>query len=276
MLTPLACDRFSPPDAAVLPPQAALSGAPGSSDSPPVRKTAVKTLVTLATYNELENLPALVDAILAADPTLEVLVIDDNSPDGTGAWCEAKSVLETRLHCLHREGKLGLGSATIAGMRQAISENFDWVLNLDADFSHHPKYIPDILAARDEADVVIGSRYTQGGGVSGWPFKRKIMSQCVNWYARNLLGLPIRDCSGAFRCYRVSMLKRIDFGGIIAMGYAFQEEILWRMKLLGARFREVPIVFEDRRYGSSKINAKEARQALAVIARLGLKNWLGI
>ena len=275
MLTPLESNRFSSADQ-VAPP--VISGAlrQRTDSQEDKRNTAVKTLVTLATYNEFENLPPLLTEILEVDPTLEILVIDDNSPDGTGVWCQTQSLLEPRLHCLRREGKLGLGSATIAAMRYAIAEGFDWVLNMDADFSHHPRYIPSIMAAREKVDVVIGSRYVKGGGVSGWPLKRKIMSQCVNFYARNLLGLPLRDCSGAFRCYRTSVLKKIDFSGILAMGYAFQEEILWRMKMAGARFCEVPIVFEDRRYGTSKINMREARQALSVIARLGVKNWFGV
>lgn len=282
MLTPGVTSRFMTPlesdaSAVVLPAVRPGAEVPGvSAHSSPELSKPVKTLVTLATYNELENIPTLVDQLLASDPSLDLLVIDDNSPDGTGTWCEAKSILEPRLQCLHRAGKQGLGSATIAGMRHAIAERYDWVLNLDADFSHHPRFIPSLLAAREQADVVVGSRYVAGGGVQGWPWKRHWMSRAVNFYARTLLGLPLRDCSGAFRLYRVKLLERLDFGSMLAMGYAFQEEVLWRLKQVGARFVEVPIVFEDRRYGTSKINAKEARLALQIIARLGLKNWLGI
>jgi dolichol-phosphate mannosyltransferase len=150
------------------------------------------------------------------------------------------------------------------------------VLNMDADFSHHPRYIPAILAGMDSADVSIGSRYCPGGGTKDWPFKRRLMSWAVNTYARLLLGLKPKDTSGAFRCYRVSLLKRLEFGSIKSRGYTFQEEILWRLKRLGARMTETPIVFADRERGQSKINKQEAVGALVVICRLGITNWIGL
>jgi len=234
------------------------------------------TLVTLATYNEIENLPRLVDEIFAELPRVNLLVIDDNSPDGTGRWCE-----ERRLHCLHRSGKLGLGTATIAAMRYAVEHGYDQMLNMDADFSHHPRYLPDFLAGMTPpegppVDVMIGSRYIPGGGVEGWPLRRRIMSRCINLYTRWLLGLKIRDCSGAFRCYRCELLARLDFDKVRSHGYAFEEEILWHLKRLGARFGETPIVFADRRLGSSKIDSTEAVAALWTLFRLGLRNWLGL
>jgi dolichol-phosphate mannosyltransferase len=237
---------------------------------------AGRVLVTVATYNELENLPDLVDAIWEVAPQADVLVIDDNSPDGTGRWCDERSAAEPRLFCLHRAGKLGLGTATIAGMRYASEHGYDFVLNMDADFSHHPRYIPAILAAMDEADVAIGSRYCPGGGTEGWPLARRWMSWGVNTYARALLGLSPRDTSGAFRCYRAILLERLDFDAIVSRGYSFQEEILWRLKRLGARMVEVPIVFADRQRGHSKINKLEALAAIGILFRLGLKNWLGL
>jgi dolichol-phosphate mannosyltransferase len=232
--------------------------------------------VTVATNNELENLPALVDAIFAVAPQADLLVIDDNSPDGTGRWGDERAESDRRVHCLHRAGKLGLGTATIAGMRYAIERGYDLVLNLDADFSHHPRYIPDLLAAMDKADVTIGSRYVAGGGVKDWPLQRRLMSWGVNTYARVLLGLGPRDCSGAFRCYRVSLLAQLDFDAIRSRGYSFQEEILWRLKRVGARMVEVPILFADREKGVSKINRGEAVSALRILFRLGVKNWLGV
>ena len=235
-----------------------------------------RTLVTVATYNELENLPDLVEAVLAVAPDAEILVIDDNSPDGTGGWCDRRAKDEPRLHCLHRSGKLGLGTATIAGMQYAIEHHYDFVLNMDADFSHHPRYIPAILEAMECADVSIGSRYCPGGGVKDWPFKRRFMSWAVNTYARLFLGLVPRDTSGAFRCYRTSLLQKLDFSAIVSRGYSFQEEILWRLKRLGARMVETPIVFADRERGQSKINRAEALAALRIIFRLGVTNWLGI
>jgi dolichol-phosphate mannosyltransferase len=240
------------------------------------QRLPARTLVTVATYNELENLPDLVEAVLAVAPDAEILVIDDNSPDGTGGWCDRRAQDEPRLHCLHRSGKLGLGTATIAGMQYAIERGYDYVLNMDADFSHHPRYIPALLDAMDRADVAIGSRYCRGGGVKDWPFQRRFMSWAVNTYARLLLGLAPRDTSGAFRCYRTSLLQKLDFASVVSRGYSFQEEILWRLKRLGARMVETPIVFADRERGQSKINRAEALAALRIIFRLGLTNWLGV
>jgi dolichol-phosphate mannosyltransferase len=176
------------------------------------------------------------------------------------------------MHCLHRPGKLGLGTATIAGMRYAIEHGYDLLLNMDADFSHHPRYIPALLAGMEQADVTIGSRYVAGGGVKDWPLSRRLMSWGVNTYARLLLGLSPRDCSGAFRCFRMELLKKIDFDSIRSRGYSFQEEILWHLKRAGARFAETPILFADRERGQSKINSREALSALWIIFRLGVKN----
>ena len=247
-----------------------------SMSSGVTQRMPARTLVTVATYNEIDNLPDLVEAILAVVERADILVIDDNSPDGTGNWCDRRAKDEPRLHCLHRSGKLGLGTATIAGMQYAIEHGYDFVLNMDADFSHHPRYIPAILEAMNHADVSIGSRYCPGGGVQGWPFGRRFMSWAVNTYARLFLGLAPRDTSGAFRCYRTSLLKKLDFATIVSRGYSFQEEILWRLKRLGARMVEIPIVFADRERGQSKINRHEALAALRIIFRLGLTNWLGI
>lgn len=238
------------------------------------------TLITVATYNEIENLPTLVAALFEVSPQTDILVIDDNSPDGTGRWCDEQAALDPRIHCLHRAGKLGLGTATIAAMRYAIEHDYRFMLNMDADFSHHPRYVPDLLAGirREEnpVDVMIGSRYVPGGGTTGWPLKRKLMSRMVNLYARLLLGLRSRDCSGAFRAYRVEVLKRLDFATIISRGYSFQEEILWRLKRVGARFDETPIIFADRTRGLSKIDSREAYAALRILFRLGIKNWIRV
>lgn len=235
-----------------------------------------RTLVSVATYNELENLPDLVEAIWQVAPHAEILVIDDNSPDGTGHWCDGRSAAEPRLHCVHRAGKLGLGTAIIAAMQYAIEHGYDQVLNMDADFSHHPRYIPAMLAAMANADVAIGSRYCPGGGTKDWPLKRRFMSWAVNTYARTLLWLAPKDTSGGYRCYRVSLLEKLDFAKIKSRGYSFQEEILWRLKRLGARMTEVPIVFADRERGQSKINQREALAALWIILRLGISNWIGL
>ncbi len=239
----------------------------------------MRILITVATYNEIENLPTLVEEIFEYAPEADLLVVDDNSPDGTGQWCDEQTAADSRIRCLHREGKLGLGTAIIAGMRYAIEEDYDYVLNMDADFSHHPQYIPSLIAgmqAEPPVDVMIGSRYVPQGGVKDWPLARRMMSRGVNLYARSLLGLKPKDCSGAFRCFRVELLRKLDFSKMLSRGYSFQEEILWRLKQVGARFGEAPIVFADREKGTSKIDGREAREALWIIFRLGLTNWLGV
>ena len=240
---------------------------------------ADKTLVTVATYNEMENLPQLVEEVFRYAPQADLLAIDDNSPDGTGQWCEQRRAEDPRVACLHRQGKLGLGTAIIAGMKYAIEHGYKYVLNMDADFSHQPKYLPALLAGMDPpgrppVDVMIGSRYIPGGGVEGWPIKRHLMSRGVNLYARFLLGLSPKDCSGGFRCYRTELLAKLDFSEIRSRGYSFQEEILWRLKRLGARFGETPIVFVDRRRGTSKIDSGEALAAVKIILALGVENLL--
>ena len=238
------------------------------------------TLVTVATYNEMENLPRLVEEVVRFVPQVDILVIDDNSPDGTGQWCDRQRAVNPRLACLHRSGKLGLGTASIAGMKYAIAHGYQFVLNMDADFSHQPKYLPALLDGMcppggPPVDVMIGSRYIPGGGVEGWPLRRRLMSRAVNLYARWLLGLRPKDCSGAFRCYRTATLARLDFAAIQSRGYSFQEEILWRLKRLGARFRETPIIFVERQHGVSKIDSGEALAALRIIFALGLRNLFG-
>lgn len=241
---------------------------------------ADKTLVTVATYNEIENLPGLVEGIFGHAPQVDLLVIDDNSPDGTGRWCGEKAAADARVHCLHRQGKLGLGTAIVAGMKYAIEQGYRYLLNIDADFSHHPRYLPDLIAGMEPpqgppVDVMIGSRYIPGGGIEGWPMRRYLMSRSVNLYARWLLGLKPMDCSGGYRCYRVAKLAEVDFDSLVSHGYSFQEEILWRLKRVGCRFGETPITFVDRVRGNSKINSREAWNAVWVILALGRRNWFG-
>jgi len=238
-----------------------------------------RTLVMTATYNEIENLPRLIDEVFSVVPDVDFLVIDDNSPDGTGQWCVARAAADPRVRCIHRTGKLGLGTAIVAGMQYAIQHGYTYVLNMDADFSHHPRYIPAMLAGMESPgglanDVMIGSRYIPGGGTLGWPFSRKLMSRAVNFYARWLLGLRAKDVSGGFRCYRVSKLAEMDFAEIRSKGYSFQEEILWLLRRRGARFGETPIVFADREQGQSKINRSEAGAAMRIIFQLGVANLL--
>jgi dolichol-phosphate mannosyltransferase len=225
-------------------------------------------LVILATYNEIENLPNLVEEILRVLPIADVLVIDDNSPDGTGRWCDERAQLEPRLKCMHRSGKLGLGTATLVGLQHAIDHGYDIAITMDADWSHDPKFINALLAATEHADVAIGSRYCAGGGIEGWPLRRRLMSRYINALTRRLLRIPVRDASGAFRAYRVAALKRINLPDIRATGYAYLEEILWQLNRSGATFIEVPIVFRDRRAGTSKFNLQEAIAKISTLTRL--------
>ncbi len=239
-----------------------------------------------ATYNEIENLPSLVEGIFLAVPQVDFLAVDDNSPDGTGQWCDAQAATNNKIHCLHRTGKQGLGTAIIAGMKYAIDHGYDYVVNVDADFSHHPRYLPAMLAGMEgrspdgsnigpPVDVMIGSRYVPGGGTVGWPLKRKLMSRSVNLYARWLLWLKPHDVSGGYRCYRVSKLKELPLDQIRSRGYSFQEEVLWLLRRHGATFGETPIIFADRERGQSKINSSEAWAALRIILQLGLANLFG-
>jgi dolichol-phosphate mannosyltransferase len=233
-------------------------------------------LISLATYNEAGNLRPLVETVREYAPKSAVLIIDDNSPDGTGQIADELRAALSDIHVIHRPGKLGLGTATLAAMQYAIDHHFDYLLNLDADFSHPPRFIPALLAGMEEHDVMIGSRYVPGGGVEGgFTLKRRAMSAGINAYARLMLGLSSQDNSGAFRCYRVSKLAEIDLGRVRSRGYSFQEEILYWCQTVGCRVGETPILFENRRSGSSKINLREAASALWILLQLGLARATG-
>jgi dolichol-phosphate mannosyltransferase len=229
-----------------------------------------RVLVALATYNEIETLPSLVDEIQRVLAEADVLVVDDNSPDGTGEWCDRRAKIDTRLKCLHRPGKLGLGSATLAAMRFAFDTPYDVLVTMDADWSHDPQYLPAIVEAAAGADVVLGSRYCENGAIEGWPVRRRILSRGANWLSRLLLRLPVRDSSGAYRAYRVAALKKIDLDTLRSTGYSYLEEILWHLHRSGSTFAEVPITFRERRAGKSKINAKEAIGKVRTLLRLSV------
>jgi dolichol-phosphate mannosyltransferase len=227
-----------------------------------------RVLVALATYNEIETLPGLLDEVQRVLPEAEVLVVDDNSPDGTGEWCGERAKLDSRLKCLHRPGKLGLGSATLEAIRFALRGSYDVLVTMDADWSHDPQHLPALLGAVETADVALGSRYCERGAIDGWPLTRRIISRGMNGLSRLLLRLPVRDSSGAFRAYRLATLKKIDLDSIHSAGYSYLEEILWHLHRSGAKLVEVPITFRERRAGQSKITAREAVDKISTLLRL--------
>lgn len=221
-----------------------------------------RVLVAVATYNERENIVRLLDSIFAAAGDVEILVIDDRSPDGTGKLVDEYAERDPRVRPMHRAGKLGLGSAVLDGIQFAVRENYDFVVFLDADFSHPPERIPDLIAGMDHCDIMIGSRYIAGGGIEGWDFKRKFMSAGINLFSRIFLGIKARDCSGNFRCYRVEKMRRIAPESIRSRGYSFQEEFLFRCQHAGCQLGETPITFVNRKHGKSNLNVSEIVRSL--------------
>ncbi len=247
-------------------------------DGPPPTDPAgpPRLLVSLATYNERDNLQRLIEEIHRYVPHAHVLVVDDNSPDGTGRLADELAAADPRVRVLHRPGKLGLGTATLAAMRYAMDRGYDLLQNMDADFSHPPRFLPAILAGMDRHDVMIGSRYTRGGGTENWPLKRRVISRCVNMLVRFLFRMPVKDASGAYRCYRVAMLRQAHLERTRSRGYSFQQEVLFRCHKAGAKLGETPIVFENRRAGASKVNAREALRSISMIVFIGLRNFTGL
>jgi dolichol-phosphate mannosyltransferase len=235
-----------------------------------------RLLVNVATYNERENIGRLIEEIHLYAPTAHVLIVDDNSPDGTGRLVDELAARDPRVHALHRPGKMGLGSAILAGMRYAIAHDYDLMLNMDADFSHPPRYIPAMLAGMKDRDVMIGSRYIPGGGSVNWPWSRRKMSEGVNAVVRLLFRMQVRDASGGFRCYRIAKLRQTLLDNFWSRGYSFQQEMLYRCYLAGTRLGETPIVFDNRKFGKSKVSAKESVRSLLTILGLGLRSLFGM
>jgi dolichol-phosphate mannosyltransferase len=237
---------------------------------------APRIVVSVACYNERDNLEPLIQGIHAELSGADVLVIDDNSPDATGRLADELAVKDPRIQVLHRSGKLGLGTAILAGMRYAMEHDYTFIVNMDADFSHHPRYLPAVLAGMSNRDVMIGSRYVPGGGTVNWPLSRKVISRSVNYLVRFLFRLPVKDASGAYRCYRVTKLRQVELDRIVSRGYSFQQEVLYRCRKAGCRLGETPIVFEDRRAGSSKVNLREAVRSLSTLVYLGTLAFFGL
>ncbi len=235
-----------------------------------------RALVVIPTYNEAPNVLNIVPQVLAQDPRLEVLVVDDNSPDGTGQMADELSAINPRVHVVHREGKLGLGTAYIRGFKWALERGYDYVFEMDADFSHDPVHLKEFLKAIERADIVLGSRYLDGKvTVVNWPMGRLMLSYCANIYARWITGLRIWDLTGGFKCFRRRVLETIDLSQVRSNGYAFQIEMSVRAWRKGFKFREIPIVFVDRTEGQSKMNRAIVREAVWMVPRLRLQRLFG-
>ena len=227
-------------------------------------------LVIVPTYNERENLPPLLARIFDVVPTLHVLVVDDSSPDGTGAGADGLAAEDERIHVLHREAKEGLGRAYIAGFKWALDRDYTLIFEMDADFSHEPERLPDFLEAAQEADLVLGSRWVSGGGTENWPLRRQVMSRGGSLYAGTVLGIgaQIRDLTGGFKCFHRRVLEAIALDEIRAVGYGFQVELTWRTIRQGFKVVEIPIHFADRRAGDSKMTTRIFLEALALVWKL--------
>jgi dolichol-phosphate mannosyltransferase len=226
----------------------------------------VRSLIVIPTYNERDNVEDIAKRFLVALPSTDLLFVDDNSPDGTGALLDQMATKEPRIHVMHRAGKLGLGTAYVEGFTWGLARGYDYLFEMDADGSHDPKYLPQMLAlAVDGADGVIGSRYVPGGGTVNWGLGRKIISRGGGLYARTILGVDIRDLTAGFMCWRRATLEAIDLGSITSNGYSFQIEMKYRALRRGFRLVETPIVFEDRRVGQSKMSRAIFVEALAKV-----------
>lgn len=234
-----------------------------------------RAIVCVPTYNECENLPRIVPRILEVDPRLDILVIDDGSPDGTGRLADEMAAADTRVHVLHRESKQGLGRAYLAAFAWALERDYAWMIEMDADFSHDPKYLADLLSAVESADLVLGSRYARGVNVINWPMSRLLLSWFANKYVRWITGLPLTDATGGFKCFRREVLEAIDLDRVKSNGYAFQIEMSFRAWKRGFRLKEIPIVFVDRLEGQSKMNNKIVREAVWMVWWIRIRSILG-
>jgi len=235
----------------------------------------LKTIVVIPTYNERDNLERLAQQVLAQDPAIHLLVVDDNSPDGTGALADKLAAETDRVSVLHRAGKLGLGSAYREGFRVALDLGADFVVQMDADFSHDPSILPVFFDKMRESDLVIGSRYLNGVSVVNWPLRRLMLSYFASVYTRVITGLTISDCTSGFKCFRRSALEAIDLGRVRSDGYSFQIEMNYRCAELGFRVSEVPIIFIDRHAGSSKMSKRIVREAVLMVWKLKLGSLAG-
>jgi dolichol-phosphate mannosyltransferase len=235
------------------------------------RSPVGRVVVLIPTYNEREALPLTLDRLLAEVADVDVVVLDDNSPDGTGAVADAYAERDPRVHVLHRESKEGLGRAYLHGFRWALNEGYDVLVEMDADGSHQPCHLPQILAALSDADVVIGSRWVRGGAVANWPLHRKALSVGGNFYTRLMLGMPVHDATAGYRAYRAVALETIGLDDVASEGYCFQVDLTRRAVRAGLTVTEVPITFVEREVGSSKMSPDVARESLRRITAWGMR-----
>lgn len=235
----------------------------------------MKALVVIPTYNEKENLPRIVPEVLSKDERISVLIVDDNSPDGTGQLADDLAAQNSRVHVLHRPGKQGLGKAYLAGFDWALQRDFDRVIEMDADFSHNPVYLSPMLAASESSDLVLGSRYISGVNVINWPMSRLLLSYFANVYARVITGMKVRDLTGGYKCFRRQVLESLNLDAIHSNGYAFQIEMSFRAYRKGFTIQEIPIVFVDREHGQSKMSKAIVREAIWMVPKLRLMAIFG-
>jgi dolichol-phosphate mannosyltransferase len=235
---------------------------------------ALRLLVVIPTYNERENLPGILGRLHAAVPEADALVVDDASPDGTGQLADELAAQDSRVHVLHRHGKAGLGAAYVAGFGWGLARDYDALVEMDADGSHAPEQLPDLVAALDGADVVLGSRWVAGGAVVDWPRRRELLSRGGNAYTRFMLKLPVRDATGGYRVYRRDVLEALELAGVASQGYCFQVDLVWRAWRAGFRVVEVPIRFVERVAGVSKMDRSIVSEALWRVTVWGISSRL--
>jgi dolichol-phosphate mannosyltransferase len=231
-----------------------------------------RALVLLPTYNEKDNIEKISRQVIAIDPRIEVLIVDDNSPDGTGQIADRLAAENQRIKVLHRTGKQGLGRAYIAGFHYGIEQKYDYIFEMDADFSHQPKYLADHLKNIQTCDISLGSRYIKGGGIENWPKMRWAISYYANVYSRVVTGLPVRDATGGFKCFRRRVLESLDLDNIRSNGYSFQIEVSFRAWLHGFKIQETPIIFVEREAGHSKFSKKIIYEAVFMVLYLGIQS----
>ena len=234
-----------------------------------------KSLVIVPTYNELENIPRIIPAVLSQDANIHLLIVDDGSPDGTGAFVKEEMKKNDRIHLLEREKKMGLGTAYLAGFKYALQNNYDFIFEMDADFSHDPNDLKNFLIAISDNDLVLGSRYINGVRVLNWPMARLLLSFFASVYTRIITGMPIKDATGGFKCFRKKVLEAIDLDKVRSNGYSFQIEMTFKAYSKGFRIKEIPIVFIDRVKGKSKMSKKIVREAVTMVWKLRLQHMFG-